>query len=461
MRLGHALEEPDVADRRGQVDVAHALAANLRARDLDAAALAHDALVADALVLAAVALPVLGGTEDALAEEAVLLRLQRAVVDRLRLGHLAGAPAADLLGGGEADLDRVEVVDVDHLVLLSLAFDVNSVALLESRRATRPARRTRPSRSSSCRRIDVDQRVHADRARRRPRPTSASAVRCLLRVARRPRRLGRVLAVEALVAGVAGERTHAREVDAELLGGAQQVVVLVAHLRALALLGDDVDVERQRLHLLEQHLEGLRDRRLGDVLALDDRLVGLHAPDRVVGLDREHLLQRVGGAEGLERPHLHLAEALAAELRLAAQRLLGDERVRTGRARVDLVVDEVQQLQDVHVADGDLFLERLAGAAVEQRHLARGLLARAAGLVDVHADAPLCASCHLTSALSTSATVAPSNTGVATYTRPSPPSAWAACRRPSRRRTSPARRPSRGASRGSGRRSCATARRAG
>ena len=153
---------------------------------------------------------------------------------------------------------------------------------------------------------------------------------------------------------------HAREVDAELLGGAQQIVVFVAHLGALALLGDDVDVERQRLHLLEQHLEGLGDRRLGDVLALDDRLVGLHAPDRVVGLDREHLLQRVGGAERLQRPHLHLAEALPAELRLAAQRLLGDQRVGAGRAGVDLVVDEVQELEDVHVADRHLLGERLA-----------------------------------------------------------------------------------------------------
>ena len=84
-----ALEEPDVADRGGEVDVAHPLAAHLRARDLDAAALADDALVADALVLAAVALPVLRRTEDALAEEAVLLGLERAVVDRLRLGDLA------------------------------------------------------------------------------------------------------------------------------------------------------------------------------------------------------------------------------------------------------------------------------------------------------------------------------------------------------------------------------------
>ena len=82
---GNALEEPDVADRSGELDVAHALAPHLGARDLDAAALADDALVAHALVLAAVALPVLGGTEDALAEQTVALGLERAVVDRLRL----------------------------------------------------------------------------------------------------------------------------------------------------------------------------------------------------------------------------------------------------------------------------------------------------------------------------------------------------------------------------------------
>src|SRR5213076_1057025 len=96
------LEEPDVGDRGGQVDVAHALAPDLRAGHLDAAALADDALVADPLVLAAVALPVLGRTEDALAEQPILLGLQGPVVDRLRLGHLTRGPAADLLRGGEA-----------------------------------------------------------------------------------------------------------------------------------------------------------------------------------------------------------------------------------------------------------------------------------------------------------------------------------------------------------------------
>ena len=92
------LEVPDVADRAGQLDVPHPLAADLAAGDLDATLVADDALVADPLVLAAVALPVLGGTEDALVEETVLLRLEGAVVDRLRLGDLSRRPALDLIG---------------------------------------------------------------------------------------------------------------------------------------------------------------------------------------------------------------------------------------------------------------------------------------------------------------------------------------------------------------------------
>src|SRR4029453_17517970 len=116
----HALEEPDVRDGGGQVHVAHALTADLRARDLHAAALADDALVADCLVLAAVALPVLRGTEDALAEEPVLLGLQRPVVDCLGLRDLAARPRADLRRGREPDLDCVEIVDVDHVVPQSL-----------------------------------------------------------------------------------------------------------------------------------------------------------------------------------------------------------------------------------------------------------------------------------------------------------------------------------------------------
>src|SRR5262249_15975761 len=70
----NALEVPDVRDRGSELDVAHPLPAYLRAGHLDAAALADDALEPDALVLAAVALPVPGGTEDLLAEQAILFR---------------------------------------------------------------------------------------------------------------------------------------------------------------------------------------------------------------------------------------------------------------------------------------------------------------------------------------------------------------------------------------------------
>src|SRR5205823_9135767 len=108
---------PDVHHGRGQLDVAHALAPDLGPRDLDPAALADDALEPDALVLAAVALPVLGRTEDLLAEETVLLGLERAVVDRLRLLHLAVRPRADRVRRGQPDPKLIKVVDVQHVYL--------------------------------------------------------------------------------------------------------------------------------------------------------------------------------------------------------------------------------------------------------------------------------------------------------------------------------------------------------
>ena len=162
------------------------------------------------------------------------------------------------------------------------------------------------------------------------------------------------------------------DVDAELLGRAEHVLVELAHLDLLAGVGQDLDVEAEALHLLDEHLEALGDPRLGDVLALDDGLVDLDPAEDVVGLDGEQLLQGVGGAVGLEGPHLHLPEALAAELGLAAEGLLGDHRVGAGRAGVDLVVDQVGELQDVDVADADRVVVGLAGAAVVEGGLAVG-----------------------------------------------------------------------------------------
>ena len=105
------LEEPDVRHRRGQLDVAHALAAHLGHGHFDAALLAHHAAVLEALVLAAQALVVLDRPEDLGAEQAIALGLEGAVVDGLRLLHFTVGPGTDGLRGGQADLDRVEVLE--------------------------------------------------------------------------------------------------------------------------------------------------------------------------------------------------------------------------------------------------------------------------------------------------------------------------------------------------------------
>jgi hypothetical protein len=103
------LEEPDVDDGHGQLDVAHPLAPHLAQRHLHTALVADVAAEADALELPAVALPVLHGPEDPLTEQPVPLRLERPVVDGLRLGHLTVRPPPDLLRRRELDLDEVEV----------------------------------------------------------------------------------------------------------------------------------------------------------------------------------------------------------------------------------------------------------------------------------------------------------------------------------------------------------------
>ena len=83
----------------------------LRLGHFDAALVADDAAVLHALVLAAEAFPVGDRAEDLRAEETVALRLEGAVVDRLRLRDFAVRPRPDLLRRREADLDGVEIVD--------------------------------------------------------------------------------------------------------------------------------------------------------------------------------------------------------------------------------------------------------------------------------------------------------------------------------------------------------------
>src|SRR5262245_12761455 len=157
--------------------------------------------------------------------------------------------------------------------------------------------------------------------------------------------------------------------------GAHMTLVLLGRLgqsalAALLLRIVQVDVEAERAHLLDQDVERFRNTGLERVVAAHDRLVHLGAAGDVVRLDGEHFLQRVRCTISFERPHLHFAEPLAAELRFAAQRLLGDEAVGADRTGVDLVVHEVMELEHVDVAHRHLAIEGIAGAAVMQRHLA-------------------------------------------------------------------------------------------
>jgi hypothetical protein len=90
----------------------HALAAHALLGDFHAALVADHALELLALVLAAQAFPVVHGPEDAGAEQAVALRLQRAVVDGFGFGDFALGPAAHLVGARKRDPDALVGVDV-------------------------------------------------------------------------------------------------------------------------------------------------------------------------------------------------------------------------------------------------------------------------------------------------------------------------------------------------------------
>ena len=121
---------------------------------------------------------------------------------------------------------------------------------------------------------------------------------------------------------------------------------------------------------LDENLERLGNAGLGNVVALDYRLIGLDTADNIVGLDCQYLLKGVGSAVSLESPDFHLTETLAAELGFTAEGLLRNERVRAGGTCVNLIVNKVEQLEVIHDADGDGVIELSAGTSVVEYRLA-------------------------------------------------------------------------------------------
>ncbi len=103
-----------MGDRGCQFDMAHALPANLGPGDLHTAAVTNYALVANALVLAAMAFPVLLGTEDFFAKQAFPFGLESSIVDSFRFLDLTPGPGPNLLRRGQTNPQGIEIVDIQQ-----------------------------------------------------------------------------------------------------------------------------------------------------------------------------------------------------------------------------------------------------------------------------------------------------------------------------------------------------------
>ncbi len=238
-------------DRRRQIDMAHALAPDLRLDYLDPALLAHHAAMAHALVLAAITFVVLGRTENLGAKQPVALRLEGAVVDGLGLLYLAVRPRADHLGRRDRNPDRVERDRI--LGLFEQAEQVFHNAMLPgARRPLVPCRRHTRSRELSA-------PVTPGRNAASLSLSSTDTHRAAPPHALRPPALRRPRSAIQLNPGASTTASGA----------------------ALRLL-QQFDIEAERLQLLDHHVKRLRQPRLERILALDDRLVHPRAAGDVV-----------------------------------------------------------------------------------------------------------------------------------------------------------------------------------
>src|SRR5687768_4082157 len=122
-----------------------------------------------------------------------------------------------------------------------------------------------------------------------------------------------------------GSRVRGKSIILKLSGSFKGHVSEKHHLYDLVLA--ERYAQTKRLQFLHEHVERLRNPRLGQILALDDCFIDARAAGHVVRLHGQDLLERVRGTVCFECPHFHFAETLATELCLAGQRLLRDKRV--------------------------------------------------------------------------------------------------------------------------------------
>jgi len=103
------LEEPNVCNRTGQVNVTETFTTNLARNDLDTTLFTDDATVLHALVFAAVTLVVFSWPKDFGTEETITLRLECPVVNRFRLLNFAKRTLTYLLGRRDRETNGVKI----------------------------------------------------------------------------------------------------------------------------------------------------------------------------------------------------------------------------------------------------------------------------------------------------------------------------------------------------------------
>ena len=104
------LEIPDMGNRAGQRNMAHAFTADFGRGDFDAALVADGASVTHLFVLAAFAFPVFGRSENLFTEETVGFCLQGSVIDGFRLCHFPVRPFKDLFRRSDTDFHGIKFI---------------------------------------------------------------------------------------------------------------------------------------------------------------------------------------------------------------------------------------------------------------------------------------------------------------------------------------------------------------
>ena len=103
------LQEPDVRNWGGKLNVTHTLTTHALKCDFHATLFAGYAFVFDALIFTAQALIILDRSKDTRTKETVAFWFERTVIDRLWLFNFAVRPAFDLIWAGKGDTDIVEL----------------------------------------------------------------------------------------------------------------------------------------------------------------------------------------------------------------------------------------------------------------------------------------------------------------------------------------------------------------